>query len=82
MSHCTCDYHQEQNKSMKKIENLHHGMQTENIISSSSGLDEIIDAVNSLIDAHNEMVEEKEIIKNMVACREKLAEVDKKYNNL
>ena len=67
---------------MKKIEKLHHGVTTENIISSSSGLDEIIDTVNFLIDAHNELLEEKEIVKSMVACREKLAEVDKKYNNL
>lgn len=42
----------------------------------------IIPAINELIDAHNEMVEEKELIKNIVTCREKLAEVDKKYNNL
>lgn len=119
MSHCTCDYHQEQNKKSEWDVSDHIKWTSDDFFKAKEKYmkhwensvcnheddfhadcfacgfkfckthlffakerDESVEKVQELIDAHNEMVEEKELIKNIVTCREKLAEVDKKYNNL
>lgn len=53
---------------MKKIGKLRHELRTENMISSESSTYQIIEVVNALVDAHNELLETHTVKEPIVDC--------------